>query len=259
MLFQTSSFRVSAMETFCHTTWGLTSSRPTSIFVVPFASLHLSPAFSTTAAMYQIQYYPFVAGYQQSEVPVQHSYQYSQPATGATAYPPQGQSQFVYQSNPFNTPWYSYPQPQFQSYVQATPYPQYSQSYSQYNPQYYHPPPNSSPTAQIPVQTSNYSPPVDYVAPSPTVSKSTSAIPTAHTDMLRGPPRKPKQSGHALWVGNLPLDVELEEMRDFFAMDGLESIFLIRKSNCAFVNYTTERAALDALAAFNQKGTPPFD
>jgi hypothetical protein len=55
------------------------------------------------------------------------------------------------------------------------------------------------------------------------------------------------------------MGVKLEELKDFFATEGLESIFLIQKSNCAFVNYTTERAALDALAAFNQKRTISCD
>jgi len=74
----------------------------------------------------------------------------------------------------------------------------------------------------------------------------------------RGPPRKPKQSGFALWVGNLPRDVRLEELKDFFALDGLESIFLIRKSNCAFVNYRTEDDCATALATFNDKSMTNF-
>ena len=69
----------------------------------------------------------------------------------------------------------------------------------------------------------------------------------------RGPPRKPKQSGFALWVGNLPRDVLLEELKEFFSLDGLESIFLIRKSNCAFVNYKTEESCSLALSMFNDK------
>jgi hypothetical protein len=237
------------------TTWGLISSRPTLIFVASFLSPLIAACLLHYSAMYQIQYYHYGAGYQPNETPGHPYYQYSQPAIGTTAYAPQGQNQFVYQSNPFNTPWYSYPQPQFQSYPQVTSYPQSQfHSYSQYNAL-----PIYNPAAQIPVPTSNYSQTVDYGASPPAVSTPTAAIPPASIDMLRGPPRKPKQSGHALWVGNLPLDVELEEMRDFFAMDGLESIFPIRKSNCAFINYTTERAALDALAAFNQKGTSSID
>ena len=73
------------------------------------------------------------------------------------------------------------------------------------------------------------------------------------THLPRGPPRKPKQSGFAIWVGNLPRDVGLEELKEFFALDALESIFLIRKSNCAFVNYKTEEACNLALSTFNDK------
>lgn len=72
----------------------------------------------------------------------------------------------------------------------------------------------------------------------------------------RGPPRKPKQSGFALWVGNLPRDVQLEELKEFFAIEGLESIFLIRKSNCAFVNYKTEEICSIALQRFNDRRKP---
>lgn len=71
--------------------------------------------------------------------------------------------------------------------------------------------------------------------------------------MPHGPPRKPKQSGFALWVGNLPRDVLLEDLKEFFALEGLESIFLIRKSNCAFINYDTEEACSQALSIFNNK------
>lgn len=70
----------------------------------------------------------------------------------------------------------------------------------------------------------------------------------------RGPPRKPKQSGFALWVGNLPGNVQIRELKDFFGMDELESILLIAKSNCAFVNYKTEASRDKALSLFNNKG-----
>ena len=69
----------------------------------------------------------------------------------------------------------------------------------------------------------------------------------------RGPPRKPKQSGFAIWVGNLPRDARLEDLKEFFAMEGLESVYLKRKSNCAFVNYSSQEACSKALRAFNGK------
>lgn len=70
----------------------------------------------------------------------------------------------------------------------------------------------------------------------------------------RGPPRKPKQSGHALWVGNLPPATTVIELKDYFSRDAthdIESVFLISKSNCAFVNYKTEEACMAAMARFH--------
>jgi hypothetical protein len=112
--------------------------------------------------------------------------------------------------------------------------------------------------AQSVQQTSPYpvfSPPFLQNVP-PTFSDEPAAISSDPENFLpRGPPRKPKQSGFALWVGNLPRDVRLEELKDFFAIEGLESIFLIRKSNCAFVNYKKEEDCAKALATFNDRST----
>lgn len=70
----------------------------------------------------------------------------------------------------------------------------------------------------------------------------------------RGPPRKPKQSGHALWVGNLPPAAKVTDLKDHFsrdATDDIESVFLIAKSNCAFVNYSSEAACVAAMNRFH--------
>jgi len=70
----------------------------------------------------------------------------------------------------------------------------------------------------------------------------------------RGPPRKPKQSGHALWVGNLPPAATVIDLKDHFsreATEDIESVFLISKSNCAFVNYRTEAACMSAMSRFH--------
>ncbi|KAK1140633.1 hypothetical protein N8T08_010030 [Aspergillus melleus] len=70
----------------------------------------------------------------------------------------------------------------------------------------------------------------------------------------RGPSRKPKQSGHALWVGNLPPGATIVDLKDYFSRDAtkdVESVFLISKSNCAFINYKTEAACSTALGRFN--------
>ncbi|QDS67531.1 hypothetical protein FKW77_002404 [Venturia effusa] len=85
-----------------------------------------------------------------------------------------------------------------------------------------------------------------YVRREPSNS-SLSAVP-------RGPPRKPKQSGHALWVGNLPPGATVLDLKDHFSRDAtrdIESLFLISKSNCGFVNYRTEDACAAAMQRFH--------
>ncbi|KAL8857076.1 MAG: hypothetical protein Q9178_006368 [Gyalolechia marmorata] len=71
----------------------------------------------------------------------------------------------------------------------------------------------------------------------------------------RGPPRKPKQSGHALWVGNLPSGTKVIDLKDYFSREAtktIESVFLISKSNCAFVNYRSDEACAAAMARFHE-------
>ncbi|KXS97603.1 hypothetical protein AC578_5769 [Pseudocercospora eumusae] len=70
----------------------------------------------------------------------------------------------------------------------------------------------------------------------------------------RGPPRKPKRSGHAVWVGNIPLGASIEALKDHFSRDAtndIESVFLMSKTNCAFVNYRTKEACEAAVERFN--------
>ncbi|PNS17697.1 hypothetical protein CAC42_3092 [Sphaceloma murrayae] len=70
----------------------------------------------------------------------------------------------------------------------------------------------------------------------------------------RGPPRKPKQSGFAVWVGNLSPGTTILNLKDYFsrgATKDIESVFLISKSNCAFVNYKTAESAQAAVARFH--------
>ncbi|KAI5195505.1 hypothetical protein AUEXF2481DRAFT_8232 [Aureobasidium subglaciale EXF-2481] len=77
----------------------------------------------------------------------------------------------------------------------------------------------------------------------------------AATSFPRGPPRKPRQSGHALWVGNIPPGTTIGDLKDHFsheATDDIESVFLISKSNCAFVNYRDEAACAAAMARFHE-------
>ncbi|KAI3319988.1 hypothetical protein HD806DRAFT_242856 [Xylariaceae sp. AK1471] len=66
--------------------------------------------------------------------------------------------------------------------------------------------------------------------------------------IVRGPPRKPRQSGHAIWIGNLPPQTELMSLVHHVCKEaaGLESLFLISKSNCAFANFKDETSCIAA-------------
>jgi hypothetical protein len=70
----------------------------------------------------------------------------------------------------------------------------------------------------------------------------------------RGPPRKPKLSGHALWVGNLPPGATIADLKDHCSRDAtrdIQSLFLISKSNCAFVNYRSDATCQAAMQRFH--------
>jgi len=83
----------------------------------------------------------------------------------------------------------------------------------------------------------------------------TSSVDTGEVPSVpRGPPRKPRQSGYALWVGNLPLGARVIDLKDYFSRDAtndIESLKLISKSNCAFVNYRSQDACAAAMARFH--------
>ncbi|KAI2635366.1 hypothetical protein GGS21DRAFT_77888 [Xylaria nigripes] len=66
--------------------------------------------------------------------------------------------------------------------------------------------------------------------------------------IVRGPPRKPRQSGHAIWIGNLPPQTKLMSLVHHVCREatGLESLFLISKSNCAFANFKDETSCTTA-------------
>ncbi|KAI5921719.1 YT521-B-like domain-containing protein [Camillea tinctor] len=69
-----------------------------------------------------------------------------------------------------------------------------------------------------------------------------------HPNTVRGPPRKPRQSGHAIWIGNLPPQTDLMNLVHHVCREaaGLESLFLISKSNCAFANFKDEQSCIEA-------------
>lgn len=71
----------------------------------------------------------------------------------------------------------------------------------------------------------------------------------------RGPPQKPKRTGYACWVGNIPVTANIRMLKDHFsrgATDDIMSVFLMTSRNCAFVNYLTEEACSNAISRFNQ-------
>lgn len=65
---------------------------------------------------------------------------------------------------------------------------------------------------------------------------------------VRGSLRKLQQSGHAIWIGNLPPHTEIMSLIRHVCKEtqGLESLFLISKSNCAFANFRDEDACAAA-------------
>lgn len=65
---------------------------------------------------------------------------------------------------------------------------------------------------------------------------------------------KPKQSGNALWVGNIPASATIVDLKDHFSRDAtstIESVKLIARTRCAFVNYATHDACVAALEKFH--------
>ncbi|KAI1107912.1 hypothetical protein F4804DRAFT_4453 [Jackrogersella minutella] len=72
--------------------------------------------------------------------------------------------------------------------------------------------------------------------------------PESRSNVVRGPPRKPRQSGHAIWIGNLPPQTDLMNLVHHVCKEaaGLESLFLISKSNCAFANFKDEQRCVAA-------------
>ncbi|KAL2212128.1 hypothetical protein CC79DRAFT_1318147 [Sarocladium strictum] len=82
----------------------------------------------------------------------------------------------------------------------------------------------------------------------PQTHASPSQPPDGRPSAVRGPPRKPRQSGHAIWIGNLPPQTDLMSLVHHVCREapGLQSLFLISKSNCAFANYKDEPSCATA-------------
>lgn len=105
------------------------------------------------------------------------------------------------------------------------------------------------------VETLHHLIPAGGVPPTAAPPNSTSAVPGAgYFSVPRGPPKKPKKSGYALWVGNLPPNTTLFELCALFGTNEIQSIFLIQRTLCAFVNYKSEEALIQGKKMFEKRG-----
>ncbi|KAL7932191.1 YT521-B-like domain-containing protein [Trichoderma chlorosporum] len=79
-------------------------------------------------------------------------------------------------------------------------------------------------------------------------AKITTVNPDEHRSSVRGSSRKPRQTGNAVWIGNLPPQTDLMSLVHHVSKEttGLESLFLIAKSNCAFANFKDEASCITA-------------
>ncbi|KAL6906755.1 YT521-B-like domain-containing protein [Trichoderma evansii] len=126
--------------------------------------------------------------------------------------------------------------------------------------QYYYPQ-----AAQYPVQTPNMQhviaqnqvPRTGVIQPAPTEALAQSqqvpfvpqkSIHDEQRSSARGSSRKPRQTGNAVWIGNLPPQTDLMSLVHHVSKEtaGLESLFLIAKSNCAFANFKDEASCITA-------------
>ncbi|KAH7034915.1 YT521-B-like domain-containing protein [Microdochium trichocladiopsis] len=88
----------------------------------------------------------------------------------------------------------------------------------------------------------------DTMSQSTPTPQQNQTVSSSHANVVRGPPRKPRQNGHAIWIGNLPPQTDLMTLVRHVCAEtqGLESLFLISKSNCAFANFKDEEKCIAA-------------
>ncbi|UKZ46653.1 hypothetical protein TrVGV298_000859 [Trichoderma virens] len=94
----------------------------------------------------------------------------------------------------------------------------------------------------------NHNQPLDSLpSPFPT-EKSTRVNQDEQRSSVRSSSRKPRQTGNAVWIGNLPPQTDLMSLVRHVSKEttGLESLFLIAKSNCAFANFKDEASCISA-------------
>ncbi|KAJ4864276.1 hypothetical protein T069G_00806 [Trichoderma breve] len=93
-----------------------------------------------------------------------------------------------------------------------------------------------------------HNPPPNSPPPSFPTEKLTRVKPDEQKNSVRGSTRKPRQTGNAVWIGNLPPQTDLMSLVRHVSKEtaGLESLFLIAKSNCAFANFKDEASCITA-------------
>jgi hypothetical protein len=87
------------------------------------------------------------------------------------------------------------------------------------------------------------------------VTKNNPKLPVSAITTLRNPARRAEESCCAVWVGNLPRYTSIEGLIAHFFKGrsrDIESIFLLQRSKCAFVNYAFDDACTAAMEEFNQ-------
>lgn len=77
-------------------------------------------------------------------------------------------------------------------------------------------------------------------------------------------PRALQRSEHVMWIGNVPNNTTTAELMQFLSQmpaggSGIMSIFIIAKSNCAFVNFSTDEHVSRAVKTFSGMSIRPHD
>jgi len=248
------------------------------------------PHFSSTPGYHTMSYTtqpPTHFGYPSTQSYPNPGYQqtYLQPSFHSPPYQPDQDSQWWY-SRQYDGPQYLHQQPYHIPY----------QPQQQQVPAERHQPQNlqSGPSSDVQLRSPRASQPqarVTSTQPQPNSATMNSPSPqpspprpvppvqspppqTTGKGLVRQPyhPNPPPQrSEWVMWAGNVPSDTTYEELWKFFNKPpdsseegteedaGVSSVFLIARSNCAFVNFDTETHLSAAIARFNGQKIRPDD
>lgn len=107
--------------------------------------------------------------------------------------------------------------------------------------------------------SSNSSPTTLSIPSAPKTSSLVGDGITKSTSSLQQALMHPAKTGFALWVGNLSPKTTLPELRILFGTPDLQSIYLIQRTGCAFVNYNTLDALEVGMKLFEKRGAQLHD